>query len=92
MATETVPAAEHTITERRHHLAAKAHDEIGQVVRLLRDELAKLNREASVPMLFGVGLLQRIEKLSDAASECIGVGDDWDDEALGRIIEQGGAA
>lgn len=93
MATETLSQSQasigaRTISERRHELASRAQHEIGQAASALRDAIIELNLASSIPKLWLPTLLRRIELLSDATSECLGNGADWDDAALERIISE----
>jgi hypothetical protein len=87
MATNTLPAG---ISGLRAELAHSALYEIGKISVALRQFIEKQDASGEINPL-ARGMLARIQKLSEAADECLGNGDDWDDDALEKIIARAGA-
>lgn len=71
----------------RISLAGEALHEINAAARVLRRNLD--DNDTFGAKLLARGLLSRVSVLSDSVRECIGLGDDWDDEALQTIIVGG---
>jgi hypothetical protein len=74
-----------TISARRQMLATTALYEITFISQALREHIAK-NDSCGLVEPLARGMLARVQQLSEAADECLGNGDDWNEQKLGEIV------